>query len=87
MWCLPILVLAACAPAPRPAAQARSGPLRFSGEAALAIVEEYATRFTRRHSGMPNNLAAADWFGDALTRAGWRCSLDTWPVVNYSRAI
>ncbi|HEX9680974.1 MAG TPA: M28 family peptidase, partial [Anaerolineales bacterium] len=51
------------------------------------IVEEYATRFTRRHSGMPNNRAAAEWFGDELTRAGWRCSLDTWPVVNYSRAI
>ncbi len=88
MWCLPILGLAAaCAPAPRPASQAQPGLLRFSGETALAIVEEYATRFTHRHSGMPNNLAAAQWFGDELTRAGWECALDTWPIVNHSRAL
>ncbi|MGH2625268.1 MAG: M28 family peptidase [Anaerolineales bacterium] len=88
LGCLPCLLAGAgCVAAPRPAPRLESGSLRFSGEIALAIVEEYATRFTRRHSGMPNNLAAAQWFGDELRRAGWECALDSWPVVNHSRAI
>lgn len=82
-----LVLVVGCVPAERPEARLASGSLRFSGEAALAIVQEYAATFTRRHSGMPNNLAAARWFGDQLTGAGWECVLDTWPVVNYGRAI
>lgn len=88
MECLAGLgMAAACAPAFRAGPRAQPEPLAFSGETALAIVQDYATRFTYRHSGMPNNLAAAQWFGEELVRAGWTCRLDTWPVANASRAI
>jgi hypothetical protein len=61
--------------------------LKFSGPAALSTLTELVTRFPYRHSGEPNNRAAAAWIAARLRGLGMTCEVDTWEVVNYSRPV
>jgi hypothetical protein len=96
--CALALALGAIACAAPPALPAASGPamldgrceasaLRFSGQSALSTLTDFVTRFPHRHSGQPNNRAAAAWIEARLRGLGMACAIDTWEVVNYSRPV
>ena len=81
------VLLAACSAAPEPRINLEPGSLRFSGERAFQIEEEFVTKFPHRHSGQPNNKLAAEWISGQLTELGWDCHLDKWEIFNYSRTV
>ena len=80
-------LLSACSAAPNLQINVKPGSLRFSGERAFQIEEEFVTRFPHRHSGQPNNQLAAEWILGQLTELGWDCHLDEWEIFNYSRTV
>jgi hypothetical protein len=59
--------------------------LRFSGERAHRLAVEFATSFPCRHSGAPNNAAAARWVTQFLTGLGCRVETDYFRAFLYGR--
>ncbi|UCD97457.1 MAG: M28 family peptidase [Chloroflexota bacterium] len=79
-----LLALCACSPAPKITAQYDPGEIRFSGQKAFAIEEEFVPNHTNRVSGSDESLAAANWVLQQLSGYGWNCAMDKWQVVLYS---
>jgi hypothetical protein len=81
------LALTACAPAPEVTAQYDPAAIRFSGEHAFAIEEEFVTTHINRVSGSEESRQAVEWLHDQLAGTGWNCELDQWETVIYSETI
>ena len=79
-----ILVISACAPAPEITAQYDPAEIKFSGEQAYAIEEQFVTNHTNRVSGSDESLAAVEWLNEQLGSYGWTCTIDEWEAVLYS---
>lgn len=80
-----IFLLAGCSAAPEVQASYNPADLRFEGQRAYDLEEEFVTQFPYRSSGMPNNKLAADWLKEKFTGYGWDCKIDEWQVINYSK--
>ena len=76
--------LAACAPAPEMSAQYDPGEIKFSGEQAFAIEEQFVTSFQNRTSGSAESAAAVIWLQEQFSSRGWNCEIDEWEAVLYS---
>lgn len=90
MICIVIILailLAACSAAPDMQASYDPTTLRFDGQRAYEIEEEFVGKFPYRSSGMPNNRLAAEWLKDQFSSYGWSCQIDEWEVINYSRPV
>lgn len=85
LFAIVVLALAACSAAPEMQASYDPASLRFDGQRAYAIENEFVTQFPDRASGMPNNKLAAEWIQTQLSAAGWDCSIDQWEIINYSK--
>ena len=79
------LLLAACSAAPEVLASYDPSDLRFDGERAYAIEDEFVTGFPNRVSGSEQTRLAAEWLQEQFTQNGWSCQIDEWEVINYSR--
>jgi hypothetical protein len=77
-------LLSACASVPQPEASYDPAALRFDGEQAFATETEFVTSFPYRHSGAPNNRAAAEWLLEQFSSYGLDCAMQEWTLVNYS---
>ncbi|MEX1071162.1 MAG: DUF4910 domain-containing protein [Anaerolineales bacterium] len=77
-------LLASCATVPDPVAAYDPAALRFDGERAFEVESGFVRDFPNRHSGQPNNRAAAEWLLDEFTRIGLNCEMQEWQVINYS---
>ena len=64
-------LLPACSPAPEITAQYDPAEIRFSGERAYEIEEEFVTTHTNRVSGSEESRQATTWLQDQFTAAGW----------------
>ncbi len=84
-----ILVLVVIGPGEVSAPEITYNPddLRFSGQKAYALENEFVTRFTNRHSGTEQNSLGTEWVSQQFEAAGWTCQFDDWEVVNYSRPV
>jgi len=82
-----VLLLAACSAAPQVQATYAPAALRFDGQRAYALEEEFVNEFPYRSSGMPNSKLAVEWLKDKFASFGWDCQIDEWQVVNYSRPV
>jgi len=82
-----LVLLAGCAGAPQLQAGYDPATLRFDGEQAYEILEEFVTTYPYRASGQPNNLLAAEWLQGQFSQNGWDCQIDAWQVINYSRPV
>ncbi len=80
------IFLAACAPAPEVPVQYDPADIRFSGERAYAIEEEFVTTHTNRVSGSEESRKAVEWLDQRLSETGWSCTIDKWQVVLYSES-
>ena len=80
-----VLLLAACSAAPDPQASYAPANLRFNGERAYVIENEFVTEFTNRVSGTEKSRLATEWLQEQFTQSGWTCQIDQWEVINYSR--
>ena len=80
-----LLFLTACSAAPDLEASYDPASLRFDGEQAYQIEEEFVTSFPNRVSGTEKTRQAAAWLEEQLTSYGLSCQIDEWSVVNYSR--
>lgn len=78
------LLLTACASVPAPEIRYDPASLRFDGEAAFATETEFVTTFPSRHSGAPNNRAAAVWLLEEFSSMDLDCEMQEWNQVNYS---
>lgn len=78
------ILIPACAPAPEVPAQYDPAEIRFSGERAYAIEEEFVTSHTNRVSGSDESLAAVEWLNSQVNDLGWNCTIDKWEAVLYS---
>ena len=78
------LLLSACASVPQPEVSYDPTALRFDGEQALQTETEFVSSFPSRHSGAPNNRAAAGWLLEQFSALGLECALQEWSQVNYS---
>jgi hypothetical protein len=87
LFSMTILILAACSSEPVPPVNYDPSTLRFDGQRAYDIENEFVTKFTNRASGMPNNKLAAEWLKEQFTSYGWTCSIDNWTVINYSKPV
>jgi len=83
LFALLILWLTACSPTSSPPITYEPTQLRFSGERAYAIEEEFVTRFTNRHSGTEQSRLATEWLQQEFEDIGWTCQIDQWKVINY----
>jgi len=81
------LTLAACSPAPEIPVQADLQPLRFDGDNAYALEEEFVTSFPNRDSDTENNTRAAAWVRARFEEYGWTCREDSWELFDHSRII
>jgi hypothetical protein len=81
------VVPAACSPAPEIDIQYDPSTLRFSGERAYAIEEDFVTTHTHRVSGSEEILQASVWLRDEFSAAGWDCEFDDWETVLYSETV
>jgi MFS family permease len=77
----------ACSPAPEPDIQYDPSTLRFSGERAYAIEEEYVTTNTNRVSGSDELLQASVWLREEFSATGWTCAFDDWEAIIYSQTV
>ena len=80
-----VLLLTACSTAPQVQASYDPATLRFDGQRAYALEEEFVTKFPYRASGMPNSKLAVEWLKEQFAGYGWECQIDEWQVVNYSQ--
>lgn len=83
-WCV---LSTACSPTPEPNIQYDPSTLRFSGEKAYAIEEEFVTTHINRVSGSEEILKATLWLHDEFSTAGWDCEFDDWETVLYSETV
>jgi len=81
------LLATACSPAQTPQASYLPGTLKFSGERAYAIEEEFVTTYTDRVSGTEQSRMATEWIRQQFEAAGWSCAFDVWEIINYSRPV
>ena len=79
-----VLLLSACATVAAPEVRYDPAALRFSGEQAFATETEFVASFPSRHSGAPNNRAAAQWLWEQFTLLGLDCEMQEWTQINYS---
>ena len=79
--------LTACSAAPQIQATYDPAKLRFDGQRAYALEEEFVTKFPNRSSGMPNSKLAVEWLKEQLTGSGWECQVDEWQVINFSKPL
>ncbi len=79
--------LPACSPAPEITAQYNPADIRFSGERAYQIEEEFVTTHTNRVSGSEESRQATIWLQDQFTAAGWNCEIDQWQAVLYGEPV
>lgn len=84
-----ILVLVVIGPVKASAPQITYNPddIRFSGQTAFALENEFVTRFTNRHSGTEQNSLGTEWVSKQFDAAGWTCQFDDWEVINYNRPV
>lgn len=82
-----VLVLTACSAAPQMQATYDPATLRFDGQRAYVLEEEFVTAFPYRASGMPNNKLAVEWLKEQFTGYGWECQIDEWQVINFSKPV
>jgi len=82
-----VLLLTGCQKTPSVKVQYRPGNLQFSGDKALAFVENFVGRFPDRDSGKPNNKRAAEWLKSRFESYGMATGFDRWEVVNYSKPV
>ncbi|MGE5225160.1 MAG: M28 family peptidase [Omnitrophica WOR_2 bacterium] len=82
-----IFLLAACSVTPQTTINYDPATLRFDGQRAYTIENEFVTKFPYRASGMPNNRLAAAWLQEQFIRSGWTCTIDEWTVINYSKPV
>ncbi len=87
LWLLCVFLLAACSAAPQIQATYDPAKLRFDGQRAYALEEEFVTKFPNRSSGMPNSKLAVEWLKEQLTGSGWECQVDEWQVINFSKPL
>lgn len=87
LFSMTIVLLAACSSASVPPVTYDPSTLRFDGQRAYAIENEFVTKFPDRDSGMPNSRLATEWLKEQFTSYGWTCSIDEWTVINYSRPV
>jgi len=79
-----LVFLTACSPAPDITVQYNPSEIRFSGERAFEIEEQFVTDHINRTSGSDESLAAVEWLNDQLVELGWTCTVDKWQAVLYS---
>ena len=84
---LVVIVLVACAPVPQMELSFDPSVLRFSGENAYELEEEFVTTFTRRVSGTEQSRLGTEWLRQQLEGYGWNCGFDDWEVINYSKPV
>lgn len=82
-----MILLAACSTVPHTQVTYNPATLRFDKDRAFVLQGELAKQFTYRSSGQPNNRRAAEWIEQHMLSYGWTCQIDTWTVVNYSKAV
>jgi hypothetical protein len=87
LFAIIVLALTACSAAPEMQVSYDPASLRFDGQRAYAIENEFVTQFPDRASGMPNNKPAAEWLKEQFTSYGWTCSIDEWTEINYSKPV
>ena len=80
-----VLLLAACSSEPVPQVTYDPANLRFDGQSAYAIENEFVTGFTNRVSGSEQTRLATEWLQERLAGYGLNCQTDQWTVINYSR--
>lgn len=80
-----VLLLTACSAAPDLQASYDPATLRFDGEQAYQIEEEFVTSFPNRVSGTEKSRLAVAWLEEQFAGYGLSCQTDEWSVVNYSR--
>lgn len=80
-----VLLLAACSSEPVPQVTYDPANLRFDGQSAYAIENEFVTGFTNRVSGSEQTRLATEWLQERLAGYGLNCQTDQWMVINYSR--
>ena len=85
LFAITALALTACSAAPEMQVSYDPASLRFDGERAYAIENEFVTQFPDRASGLPNNRLSAEWIQAQMSAAGWDCSIDQWEIINYSK--
>ena len=81
------LVSVSCSPAPEPQIQYDPSALRFSGERAYEIEDEFVTTHINRVSGSKEILQATVWLREEFNAAGWECEFDDWEAVLYSESV
>jgi hypothetical protein len=81
------LLLSACSPAPEVPVQYDPSEVRFSGERAFEIEEQFVTTHINRVSGTEASRQATEWLHEQLTAFGWTCEFDEWTIINYSRPV
>ncbi|MBK5108540.1 MAG: M28 family peptidase [Anaerolineales bacterium] len=84
LFFIAVITLGGCAPAPDISAQYDPTEIRFSGDQAYAIEEQFVTNHTNRVSGSVESLAAVEWLNEQLSSYGWTCTIDEWEAVLYS---
>lgn len=82
-----VIVLAACAPAPRMELSFDPSELRFSGEKAYELEEEFVTTYKYRVSGTEQIRLGTERLRQQLEGYGWNCEFDDWEVINYSKPV
>lgn len=84
---LALLFMASCSPAPEVAVQFDPEEIRFSGERAFELEEDFVTNYTNRVSGTEESKRATEWLFEQLSASGWNCEFDDWQVINYSKEV
>ena len=80
-----LLIFAACSPAPEISVQYDPAEIRFSGDQAFLLEEEFVTTHPNRVSGSSESLAAAIWLQEQFSARGWHCVIDEWEAVLYGQ--
>jgi len=81
------MVLTACSAAEKLDITYDPKSLKFSGEWAYAIEEEFVTKFVNRVSGTEQSRLGTEWLREQFEALGWVCRFDDWSVINYSKPV
>lgn len=79
--------ISSCATVTNVPVQYNPQDVRFSGERAFEIENEFVTAFPNRNSGQTNNRLAIDWLQGEFEELGLICSVDEWEIINYSQPV
>ena len=80
-------VSSACSPVPEIDIQYDPSTLRFSGDRAYEIEDEFVTTHINRVSGSEEILQATVGLREEFSAAGWECEFDDWEAVLYSEPV